>query len=103
MFPKSIYTNREVWVAKKEGKTLYYVYIVECKDGSYYTGWTMDIESRLAKHNQGKGAKYTRSRYPVVLRYSETFESKSEAMCRECAIKKMSREDKIKLITDRPI
>jgi len=77
---------------------LYYVYIVECKDESLYTGWTMDIETRLAKHNQGKGAKYTRSRYPVVLRYSEILESKSEAMCRECAIKKLSREEKIDLI-----
>ncbi len=77
---------------------MYYVYIVECKDESLYTGWTMDIETRLAKHNQGKGAKYTRSRYPVVLRYSEILESKSEAMCRECAIKKLSREEKIDLI-----
>lgn len=81
---------------------MYYVYMVECKDGSYYTGWTMDIETRLAKHNQGKGAKYTRSRYPVVLRYSERFKSRSEAMCREWAIKKLSREEKTKLITDKP-
>jgi len=76
----------------KEGSTLYYVYIVECKDGSLYTGWTMDIETRLAKHNQGKGAKYTRARFPVVLG------SKSEAMRREYAIKRMSREEKQMLI-----
>lgn len=79
---------------------MYYVYVVECKDGSLYTGWTMDIETRLAKHNQGKGAKYTRSRYPVVLKYSEVLESKSEAMCREWAIKKLSREEKTKLISN---
>jgi len=82
----------------KEGSTLYYVYIVECKDGSLYTGWTMDIETRLAKHNQGKGAKYTRARFPVVLRYSEVLGSKSEAMRREYAIKRMSREEKQMLI-----
>lgn len=77
---------------------MYFVYMVECKDGSFYTGWTMDIETRIVKHNNGKGAKYTHSRHPVVLKYSEVLESKSEAMRRECAIKKMSKEEKNKLI-----
>lgn len=77
---------------------MYYVYIVECKDGSFYTGWTTDIAKRLIKHNQGKGAKYTRSRYPVELRFSEILESKSDAMRRECALKNLTREDKAKLI-----
>ena len=78
---------------------MYFVYMVECKDGSFYTGWTMDIETRIVKHNNGKGAKYTRSRHPVVLKYSEVLESKSEAMRREYAIKKMSKEEKTKLIS----
>lgn len=77
---------------------MYYVYMVECRDGSLYTGWTTDIETRLGKHNLGKGAKYTRSRHPVVLRYFETLETKSEAMRREYAIKNLAREEKVKLI-----
>lgn len=78
---------------------MYYVYILECKDGTLYTGWTTDIEKRLAKHNQGKGAKYTRSRYPVVLKYFERFATKKEALQREYFIKQLSREKKLKLIT----
>ena len=78
---------------------MYFVYIVKCRDGTFYTGWTTDIAKRLVKHNQGKGAKYTRSRYPVELTYSEVLESRSEAMRRECAIKKLTREDKEILIS----
>lgn len=77
---------------------MYYVYIVECKDGSLYTGWTTNIEKRIEKHNQGKGAKYTRARYPVVLKYFEKFSLKKEALQREYYIKQMSREEKLKLI-----
>ena len=55
----------------------YYVYIVECKDGTLYTGWTTNIEERIKKHNQGKGAKYTRSRCPVNLKYYEVFHTKN--------------------------
>lgn len=76
----------------------YYVYIVECSDGSLYTGYTVDIAGRINKHNAGLGAKYTRNRRPVMLRYEETFLTKSEAMKREAAIKKLSRNEKKRLI-----
>ena len=75
-----------------------YAYIVECADGTLYSGWTNDLEKRVAAHNAGQGAKYTRSRRPVTLRYYEEFEDKSEALCRECALKKMSRAKKQALI-----
>lgn len=78
---------------------MYYVYIVECKDGSFYTGTAVDLTARLAKHNMGKGAKYTRSRFPVELRYFERLESRGEALRREYALRKLSRQEKIKLIT----
>ena len=76
----------------------YYSYIVRCKDGSLYTGWTMDIEKRVEQHNQGTGAKYTRAKRPVTLVYSKEFTSKSEAMQWEYEIKTFSREKKLKLI-----
>ena len=75
-----------------------YTYILECKDGTYYTGWTTQLEKRIKEHNEGKGAKYTKARRPVTLIYYEVFDSKSEAMKRECEIKKMSRSEKSKLI-----
>lgn len=68
--------------------------MLRCADGSYYTGWTNDLEKRLKAHNQGKGSKYTRSRIPVELVYYESFPSKEEAMKREAAIKKLSRSKK---------
>ena len=74
-----------------------YVYIVECRDGTLYTGWTTDIERRISQHNKGTGAKYTRVRRPVVLKHFEKFDTNREAMKRECEIKKLSRKDKIKL------
>ena len=60
-----------------------YAYIVECADGTLYSGWTNDLEKRIAAHNAGQGAKYTRSRRPVTLRYYEEFEDKSEALRRD--------------------
>ena len=75
-----------------------YTYILECKDGTYYTGWTNNLEKRLKDHNEGKGAKYTRARRPVVLAYYEEFETKEEAMQREYAIKQMNRSEKAALI-----
>jgi putative endonuclease len=74
------------------------VYIVECADGSLYTGVSVDIASRICKHNTGKGAKYTRSRVPVTLVYTEAAGSKSDALVRELQIKKMSAEQKRILI-----
>ncbi len=75
-----------------------YVYILQCSDNSYYTGWTTNLEHRLKAHNNKKGAKYTRSRLPVRLVYYEEFASKQEAMKREYAIKKLSRTQKEKII-----
>lgn len=75
-----------------------YTYILECKDGTYYTGWTNDLDKRIKAHNDGKGAKYTKARRPVVLAYYEQFETKEEAMSREYAIKRMTRKEKVKLM-----
>ena len=75
-----------------------YVYILECSDGTFYTGWTNDLEKRLKAHNEGKGAKYTKARRPVKIVYHEVFSTKREAMSREWAIKQLSRNEKIMLI-----
>jgi putative endonuclease len=77
-----------------------YVYILKCKDGTLYTGYTNNLERRIKTHNSGKGAKYTRCRLPVELVYSEAYETKSDAMKREYYIKQMSRENKMKLISN---
>ena len=76
----------------------FYVYVLECADKTLYTGYTNDLDKRLKAHNSGKGAKYTRSRRPVRLIYSECFESKSEALKREYQIKQLTRTQKLKLI-----
>lgn len=73
--------------------------MVRCSDGSLYTGYTNDIENRIKTHNLGKGAKYTRGRLPVELVYTEEYETKEEAMSREWHIKRLTREEKEKLIT----
>ena len=74
-----------------------FVYMLRCKDGSLYTGWTNDLEHRLAMHNSGRGAKYTRGRGPLELVYSEELPDKEAALRRECAIKKLRREQKLLL------
>ncbi len=80
----------------------YFVYIVGCADGTYYTGSTNDVEKRVAAHNAGKtGAKYTRGRLPVKLVYTETYASKSDALSREAMIKRISRREKSALIKGR--
>ncbi|MBQ5860443.1 MAG: GIY-YIG nuclease family protein [Selenomonadales bacterium] len=79
-----------------------YVYMLSCADGSLYTGWTNDLAKRLENHQAGKGAKYTRGRLPVTLAYYETYETESEARKRECAIKKLTRQQKEKLIQRKP-
>lgn len=79
---------------------MYYTYIVKCSDGTYYTGYTNDLRRRIRSHNEKKGAKYTRSRTPVTLVYAEKNDTKSLAMKREAAIKKLSRKEKEKLIAD---
>ena len=75
-----------------------YTYILKCADGTLYCGWTNDLEKRIKTHNEGKGAKYTRSRLPVMLAYSEEFETQIEAQKREYEIKQMTRQQKLKLI-----
>jgi len=76
-----------------------YCYIVECSDGTYYTGWAIDSEKRIVMHNKGRGAKYTRMRRPVKLVYVEEQPDHSTALKRERAIKRMTRIQKEKLIT----
>ena len=75
-----------------------YTYIVKCKDKTLYTGWTNDLQKRMQAHNDGLGAKYTKSRRPVKLVYYEEYDTKQEAMSREYAIKHMTRLDKLQLI-----
>lgn len=79
-----------------------YIYILKCADESLYTGWTNHLEERVAAHQSGKGAKYTRGRRPVELVYYEVFQTKEEAMSREYAIKRLSRTDKLALIAAHP-
>ena len=75
-----------------------FVYLLRCSDGSLYCGWTDDPKRREACHNAGQGAKYTRSRLPVTLVYSEACADKAEALRREAAIKRMTRAQKLQLI-----
>ena len=74
--------------------------MLECKDGTYYTGWTNNLNKRLKDHNDGKGAKYTKARLPVSLIYYEEFHTKEAAMSREYAIKHMTRSEKSKLVSE---
>lgn len=75
-----------------------YVYLLRCADGSLYCGWTTDPEARLKAHNSGMGAKYTRSRLPVELAWLEAHEDRHEALSWEWHVKRMSREEKLRLI-----
>lgn len=77
---------------------MYHVYLLRCADGTLYTGFTNDLARRLAAHNAGRGAKYTRGRRPVELVYWESFSNKSSALKREYAIKRLSRAEKLSLI-----
>ena len=92
---------------------MFHTYILECADNTLYTGYTNNLEKRLAEHNGIKivngvakdnesklGAKYTKARRPVILKYSESFDSKSEAMKREIQIKKLTRQEKLDLIKE---
>jgi len=78
---------------------MHYVYILRCRDGSLYTGYTNDLARRVRAHNEGKsGAKYTRSRRPVALAYSERFKTPGKALSREAAIKRLTRGQKLALV-----
>ena len=76
----------------------YYVYIIQCEDGSFYTGYTKDVDSRLKHHMSGRGGRYTRMHKPEKLVYMEKFASRVEAMKRERAIKKLNGCQKFDLI-----
>jgi len=78
----------------------FYCYMVECADGSYYTGWTTDPERRVKEHNAGRGALYTKFRRPVELIYLEEVTDRSAAQRRENKIKKLTREKKVNLIRE---
>lgn len=84
----------------KQKQTNYTIYMLECRDGSIYTGITNDLTKRLIQHAKGKGAKYTRGRLPVQLRYTEQVDTKSEALRREIEIKKLPRSKKLCLIQE---
>lgn len=76
----------------------YFVYIVKASDNSLYTGYTVDLEKRVGVHNSSKGSKSLKGKLPVNLVYSETFESKSDALKKEAAIKKLTRAQKLELV-----
>ncbi len=75
----------------------HYVYMLECADGTLYTGYTTDVERRLDEHDSGAGAKYTRGRTPVDLVHSESYDTRSAAMAREYEIKQLTRAEKEQL------
>lgn len=77
---------------------MWYLYILQCGDGSLYTGITTDVEKRLEAHRNGKGAKYTRGRSPLELKYREGCGTHSDALKRELEVKHLSREEKLALI-----
>ncbi|TXG80788.1 MAG: GIY-YIG nuclease family protein [Spirochaetes bacterium] len=79
---------------------MWYVYIVECSDGTLYTGITTDVNKRIKTHNEGKGAKYTKTRLPVVLRAYFESENRSSASKEEYRIKQLSKQQKLDLITN---
>lgn len=81
------------------GDAPWFVYILQCSDGSLYTGITNDVERRLQKHNNGKGARYTRTRRPVTLLYTETCGGRSQALIRECEIKSFPKSKKSLLVS----
>lgn len=76
----------------------HYIYIVRCRDNTLYTGYAKDVAQRVAKHNAGTGAKYTKIRRPVELLHQEAYDTKSEALKREYEIKQLTRQQKLKLI-----
>lgn len=81
-------------------QTNHFVYILKCSDNTLYTGYTTDVSKRIRMHEQGKGAKYTRGRSPFELVFQASCSTKSDALQLEARIKKLSRKEKIKLVTD---
>ena len=81
---------------------MFFVYILQCHDGTLYTGYARDLKERLEKHSRGKGSRYVRSRRPFRLVYSEQVKTKSRAMKRESQIKSLTRTDKLRLVNSAP-
>ncbi len=79
----------------------HHFYVVKCKDGSFYAGYTNNLEKRMNLHNAGKGAKYTKARRPVTLIYNESFQTKQEAMRAEYAFKQFPRKKKVEYLRKR--
>lgn len=88
--------RKSYYMESKQSK--HYLYVLQCKDNTYYTGYTNSIEKRIKKHNEGKGAKYTRGRIPVTLVYKQEFETKEKAMQAEYQFKKLNRKQKEMII-----
>ena len=84
--------------SKRKSKETWHLYILQCSDGSFYTGITKDIERRLKEHNQGRASRYTRARRPVRLLYQETCLDRTAALVRECKVKSLSRKAKEELV-----
>lgn len=80
--------------------TSHHVYMLECSDGTFYTGYTTDVDRRVQEHNQSEGAKYTRGRTPVILVHTESFDTRSAALQREYAVKQLTRSEKETLVED---
>lgn len=93
--------RRQDGILMEQKENVSYTYIVECSDGTLYTGWTNNIKKRILAHNAKKGAKYTRSRTPVKLVYLEQADSKEQAMRREAQIKQLRKSEKEQLIKNR--
>ncbi len=86
-------------MARKRRKAAWSIYILECRDGSLYTGISNDVRKRLAAHKAGRGAKYTRAHLPVALRYVEKCGTRGQAMSREYEVKKLGRKKKLELVS----
>lgn len=78
----------------------YYVYVIRCEDGSFYTGYSEDVENRFEQHIKGKGARYTKMHMPLKVVYVEEFNSRGEAMRRELEIKSLSHDQKMQLVSE---
>ena len=99
---KSVYKRMLQYMAAKKSRSKkepWVLYILECKDGTFYTGIAKDLQKRLQAHNDGKGAKYTRTRRPVSLLYQEACPNRTHALVRECAVKALPRNKKQNLIS----
>lgn len=80
-------------------ESLHYMYVLRCADGTLYTGYAVDVQARMAAHNAGKGAKYTKARRPVMLEACAAFPTKHEAMSAEARFKGLSREEKLSVLS----